>query len=526
MKLQRKLFLRFVPLLLIIFVFCLLGGWTFFSYKQSIFKVKQDVEPSGLAMLELKRALVSMEKFTAAGAVDKKKLKRLVQRLETLADKHLAHEQHPGDPSHNIAHDIKHRVLRSIKYANYLSHLEEHSWKNKAETQEFYAAVHQEYNELSNLLDEHLSLHLQDLAITTTIMSRQYQTGMTVIWCGAVLGILATLYGIYSLVKIVLVPIETLQQCVRRIGNGKFENKCSLRTGDEFEELAMEFENMARKLEKYYQELDGQVEARTRELSRANAELQTEILERKQAEKEQLRAEAQVHLLTQKILKIQETERKRIALDLHDNVAQELSALKATAETFLFDRTGEGSQLQEQMEAWTKILNRCIATVRELSYNLRPPSIEQLGLIGALADLCGIFSRQSGLQIDFMAAGMERLSLDMGYEVAINIYRLVQEALNNIQEHAAAETVTVRLVASGPSVVLRIEDDGRGCDLAEVEERTLSEKRLGLLGMQERVRLLEGSFKIRSAPGKGMKIYAEIPCDNVAVSVEAPLPMS
>lgn len=474
-------------------------------------KLKQDVEPSALAMLELKQALTSLALFTNTRSIDKEKLKTLIQRLDALAGKHLEHE-HGGEQDSDADHDLKHRVLRGIDYAHYLSMLEEDDWENEGRIKNFYKALHQEHFDLGNILDKHLAMHLQDLAHTKTSMSEQYRAGIIVIWCGAAIGFLITLFGIYSLIKIVLTPIDILQQNIQQIGDGNFANTLSLNTGDEFEELAVEFEEMAQKLAVSYHDLDTLVLERTQELSQANSELTKEIGERKQAEKEQLKAEARVHLLTQKTLKIQETERKRIALDLHDNVAQELSALKVYNESLLVTQTDKNPELRKKMEEWSKILNRCIGTVRDLSYNLRPPSIEQIGLTSTLADYCRDFARQNGLVVDFVAAGMERLSLSMDYEIAINIYRLVQEALNNVQQHASADTVTVRLVASGSSILLRIEDNGRGCDLAEAKDRALSEKRLGLCGMQERVRLLQGTVRMTSHPGSGMKISAEIPC--------------
>lgn len=505
-------------MLLIIIVLGMLGIRTFFSYNQSIVKLKQDIEPSALALLQLKQVLTSLEVFINARSIEREKLKIQIKRLGALADKHLVHEKHSGDQSNKTAHDIKHRALRIIEYAHYLSRLEEDDWKNESEIKDFFIAIHQERLDLSNILDKHLSLHLRDLAETQTTISDQYRAGIFVIWCGAAIGILITLYGIYSLMKMILIPIKILQQSVQRIGNGSFDNHLFLKTGDEFEELSVEFKKMAGKLAESYSHLDAKVLARTRELSKANAELKKEIKERQQAEEEQTKAEARVHILTQELLKVQEIERKRISLDLHDNVAQELSALKVYSESFLFKEAIEDSQLRIKMTEWAKILKCCIGTVRDLSYNLRPPSIEYMGITSTLADYCRDFSRQSGLAVNFVSAGMDRLSLSIDYEISINIYRLVQEALNNVQQHACADRVNVRLVASGPSIVLWVEDNGQGCDLAEAGERAISERRLGLFGMQERVRLLHGSIKIQSHPGKGMKICAEIPCEDLTVS--------
>ncbi len=480
-------------------------------------KLKQDIEPEALAMLELKESLTALKVAISTRNINKENLKDLVQRLSILADKHLEREQ-TGNSSYETAHDIKHRALRSIDYAHYLTTLDQNDWADEDKIKEFYTAIQREHSDLGIILDKHLALHLQDLATTKSTMSKQYKAGIIVIWCGAAIGLLTTLYGIYSLMQMVLLPIKGLQQSIRQVGNRSFKDSFSLQTGDEFEELASEFGKMAEKLEKSYHHLDAKVLARTKELSEANAQLTKEIAERKQAEKEQIKAEARVHLLTQKILTVQETERKRISLDLHDNVAQELSALKVYSENLSSKQTEDDSQLRDNMAKWAKILNCCIGTVRDLSYNLRPPSIEQIGITDTLAEYCKDFSKQNELTIDFVSAGMERLSSTMDYEVAINIYRFVQEALNNIQQHAHANKVTVRLVASGPSILLRVEDDGQGCDLDEARERALSEKRLGLLGMQERIQLLHGSIKIQSSPGKGMKISAEIPCKYISTS--------
>ena len=101
--------------------------------------------------------------------------------------------------------------------------------------------------------------------------------------------------------QMVLLPIKSLQQSIQQVGERSFKDSFSLHTGDEFEELASEFEKMAKKLENSYHHLDAKVLARTKELSETNAQLTKEIGERKQAEEEQLKAEARVHLLTQKL---------------------------------------------------------------------------------------------------------------------------------------------------------------------------------------------------------------------------------
>lgn len=147
--------------------------------------------------------------------------------------------------------------------------------------------------------------------------------------------------------------------------------------------------------------------------------------------------------------------------------------------------------------------------IRDLSYDLRPPSLDQLGLVRTILQYVHDFSEKTGLSVDFTSAGMDHLRLDSDTE--INLYRLIQEGLNNISKHARANGATIRLIASFPNIILRIEDDGKGFDLKKRLATALNEKRMGLRGMEERVRLLEGKMRIQSRPGKGTRVLIEVP---------------
>jgi len=111
--------------------------------------------------------------------------------------------------------------------------------------------------------------------------------------------------------------------------------------------------------------------------------------------------------------------------------------------------------------------------------------------------------------VDFTAAGMDHLRLDPDTE--INLYRLIQEGLNNISKHARANSATIRLIASFPNIILRIEDDGKGFDLKKRLVTAQNDKRMGLGTMEERVSLLNGVMRIQSRPGKGTKVLIEVP---------------
>jgi PAS domain S-box-containing protein len=221
------------------------------------------------------------------------------------------------------------------------------------------------------------------------------------------------------------------------------------------------------------------------------------------------RAEDKIHSLTHELIKAQETERLKIARYLHDQIAQDLSTLKIRCET-LFDSQPPASQkIKQKVSEMSDILQESITAVRDLSYDLRPPGMDHLGLAPTIFQYCEEFSNSQDLNLDFHAAGIDELRLD--YDIEINLYRLVQEALNNVRQHAQASSVTVRLVASYPNIILRIEDNGLGFDVEGRVIRAASEKRMGLDSMKERAGLLNGNLKIQSRLGEGTKIIIEVP---------------
>ena len=121
---------------------------------------------------------------------------------------------------------------------------------------------------------------------------------------------------------------------------------------------------------------------------------------------------------------------------------------------------------------------------------------------------CEEFSEKNKINIDFFAAGMDDLTIP--FDTEINLYRLIQEALWNIKKHADASHVTIKMVASFPYIILRVEDDGKGFDIKDRMVSATKEKRMGLRSMEERVSLLNGKMKIHSRLGEGTKIYIEV----------------
>ncbi len=223
----------------------------------------------------------------------------------------------------------------------------------------------------------------------------------------------------------------------------------------------------------------------------------------------QKEAEDHIRTLTQQLMKAREIERQRIARDLHDNVAQDLSMLKIGLET-LFDNQFEVSEhVRHKIYELSKVLQRSITDIRNIAYGLHPPGLYQLGLVRTVYQYCEEFAENNEINVDFFAAGMDDLKIST--DTSINLYRLIQEALWNIKKHAGAGRITIKMVYSFPKIILRIKDDGIGFNVKDQSIRALSEKRMGLRTMEERVSILHGKLKIESRSDKGTNITIEVP---------------
>jgi signal transduction histidine kinase len=255
-------------------------------------------------------------------------------------------------------------------------------------------------------------------------------------------------------------------------------------------------------LQKAHDELEEKVKERTNELTQTNDLLQAEIRNHK-------RAEEQIHSLTQELIKAQETERQMISRELHDSVAQDLSSLKIACQTLLANEPQVSSQVKQKVSEMSEVLHRTVMAVRDLSYSLRPPGLDGIGLVEVISQYCDDFFEKSGIQVDFHSAGVDSTKLD--FDMEINLYRLVQEGLTNIIKHADATYATIGLVGAFPNIILRIEDDGKGFDVEKRLANASHKKRMGLQSMKQRIRLLGGQMLIQSRPGRGTKLSMKIP---------------
>ena len=224
------------------------------------------------------------------------------------------------------------------------------------------------------------------------------------------------------------------------------------------------------------------------------------------------RAEDLVFNLSQMLMQAQERERQMISQELHDSIAQNLSTLKIGFDLIFEDQPAIPHELRTKMAKYSNLLDQTITAVRNLAYDLRPPVLDQIGLVKALAVYCDEFSENSGIKVDFQTAGINKLNFDSNTE--IHLYRLVQEGLNNIRKHAHATRATIKITGAFPNIILRIEDNGKGFDVAARELKLNKERRMGLRSMKERVRFLQGQMTIQSRPMKGTKILITYPFKN------------
>ena len=208
--------------------------------------------------------------------------------------------------------------------------------------------------------------------------------------------------------------------------------------------------------------------------------------------------------LSRRLVDAQEAERRSISRELHDEVGQTLGALLVDIGHLSNLLPAEDRITQEQIGRIKKAAETAVKSIRDIALLLRPPMLDDLGLVPALEWQARETSRRGEMEVEVHA---EELKGDLPDEVKVGIYRLVQEALQNAATHAHAKNATVLLKRERNSVVVEIIDDGKGFQ----PERT---RGMGILGMQERVRQLGGDLAIRSTPGKGTAVHAELPIDD------------
>jgi PAS domain S-box-containing protein len=223
---------------------------------------------------------------------------------------------------------------------------------------------------------------------------------------------------------------------------------------------------------------------------------------RRQGAEEALREQAErMKVLSRRLIAVQEAERRTIALELHDEIGQILTGLKLKLE---MSSRLHGDGVGENLAEAQSLVNELMARTRKLSLDLRPATLDHLGLLAALLRHIRQYTLQTDVRVDFRHSGLEGRRFAAELETAA--FRIVQEALTNVARHAGADEARVRIWADQHTLVAQIEDHGRGFD----PELTLAADRsTGLAGMRERALLLGGQFTVESHPDRGTRLRAE-----------------
>ena len=211
------------------------------------------------------------------------------------------------------------------------------------------------------------------------------------------------------------------------------------------------------------------------------------------------------------IIKAQEDERLRVSREIHDGPAQEMANLiyQASICERLVDTRPE--EAKAGLQELRRQIRTCLADVRQIIFDMRPMSLDDLGLGPALRQLVSKLEERKILKTDFQVNGKERA---LEKHVEVTLFRIIQEGLNNIHRHAGVSEGRLRLLFSPNDLSILISDEGRGFDMAETEEMRKSgtgNGHFGILGMEERAKLIGASLNVISNPGEGTKIHVKLP---------------
>jgi len=235
-----------------------------------------------------------------------------------------------------------------------------------------------------------------------------------------------------------------------------------------------------------------------------------DITERKKAEEALMQSEERLRFLSSRLLEAQEAERKRIAGELHDSIGQSLAAIKFNVENVL-DKTGEdlNGRIVNSIEQIVLLVQNSIEEVRRIYTGLRPSMLDDLGIIATIGWFCREFQNTYESICIEQQLGIEEAEIPEPLKIVI--FRIAQEALNNVARHSGAELVNISLESKEGRIEMAIEDNGIGFYLDSALLKGCHEKGLGIAGMKERAELSGGTFSIESVIGKGTTIHATWP---------------
>ncbi len=295
-------------------------------------------------------------------------------------------------------------------------------------------------------------------------------------WLGIAAAI-ALILGWIASHFLILRPVKTLVSASARLGAGDLSVRTGLRHGrHELGQLVLAFDQMAQSLQ--------------------------------EREQERLRASQKLQVLSQRLVEVQESERRHIARELHDEIGQTLTAAEMNLQAAL--QTPGAAALERRLAQSIEAVERVLEQVHDLSLNLRPSMLDDLGLEAALRWYTHRQADLTGLKAEFHPVP---LSDRLPGVVETGCFRVAQEALTNVVRHAQAHSVAVQLSTTGNHLHLVVRDDGVGFDVHALRARAMRGASLGLLSMEERTVLAGGGFELKSKPGKGTEVHAWFPLD-------------
>ena len=207
--------------------------------------------------------------------------------------------------------------------------------------------------------------------------------------------------------------------------------------------------------------------------------------------------------LVGRLIAAQETERRRIARDLHDDLSQKMAVLNFEVNELAHAHDGDPAAFERRIRQLSQYVGDIAVNLRDLSLRLHPDQLETLGLVTAVESICREISRQHHIVVEFQGG---KVPSAINANVSLCLYRVVQEALHNIVKHGGAERAFVTLACADGAIELRVADEGRGFMPGAQGNRGL-----GLVSMRERVKLLGGEIAIHSSPGAGVKLAVRLP---------------
>jgi two-component system sensor histidine kinase UhpB len=291
------------------------------------------------------------------------------------------------------------------------------------------------------------------------------------------IGVSTLVIGI-ALNQMVVKKLQHFAEAASLFGRGDFRRTISFKSDDEIKTLADSFNGMAKTL------------------------MDKMRLERK--------------YLSQ-IIEAQENERKRISRELHDEIGQALTAIRFNLDMIDKELPHANSVARDRLGEAKSLSHQTLTAMRQLSMDLRPTMLDDLGLIPTLRWYIQNFSNRLGVHSHFQAAGFHE---KLPPQIETAFYRIVQEALNNVAKHAEADLIEISIERRNSTIYGSVIDNGKGFDLEKVLHPESPERGFGIIGMQERVSLLGGKIHIQSKMGFGTHIHIEVPCPKEGIEDE------